>query len=422
CEQLDMGELYTISQNDRPNFTNCWDLVGRIRAYAARKARRKWVLLSAQTQPTDDAGNPSWTGLWGAANKKGRLLLDYICCGTRAKENPGSPQDCVLARYADTAFGRTRGGISPSGWFCEHAPYTVNLDPGPNPKPGVPIGCPFQWGWCEPAWFANQPASYRADWLRYAHAWLAMVDPNAHFAMSGQVFLNGGMPGIDWYHANAPWYDGPAGGLQWFKGFDDERVIGEIWSGTADPVLLNGDFSRPVLQGSRLDWVAPEIPSWIFGSPVPVYDEPTGDPLPSGQTPTSMSGVARAGSIYAGPVTLGPNQQAAFLLGTGSISQALIFPSNKSYMLRFSGAQRAAFERQEILVWLDEVLLSRCNPAAGWSSFAVNLQAPTAGVHVIKISGSSSGTDTALLKDVRLLQYRRWRLPPRLPRPWPPRS
>ncbi len=402
CEHLDMGEVNTISQGDLPAFSHCFDLVNRIRAYARSKARRGWILISGQVGVTDDQGKSSWNGQAGIVDPDGNLLLDYLYVTTRARENPASPQDCILAKYGDTAFSRTRGGISPSGWRCERTPYTLNLDPGANPKPGNPVGWPFQWGWCEPAWFASQPASYRADWLRYAAAWIAITDPYAFLAMTGQVGLNGGVQGIDWYHANAPWYNGPATGKQWFTGFGEEAVIAEIWAAVSDPVLLNGDFSRPVLSSSQLESVAPEIPSWTFGAPSPSYGQPTSTPLPSGQSPSSTSGIARKGSSYVGSATLDDGQQIAFLLGSGQISQAIQFPGKNSYTLKFRCAQRSALDKQEILVWFDNILFWRFQPPIAWTSCAINFDAANQGVHRIRISGNSQGTDTALLSNMTL--------------------
>lgn len=406
CEHFDMGELSTISQSDRSGYSHCFALVARIRAYAARNARRKWILISAQTGPMDSNGNASWTGTYGVADKDGKLLLDYLYGTTRARENPSSPQDCVLARYADTIFGRTRGGIAPSGWPCERTPYTLNLDPGVSPKPGTPVGWPYQWGCSEPGWFANQSVAYRADWLRYANAWLAVTDPYGFLAMSGQVTLGASMPGIDWYHANSTWYKGPVSGLQWFKGFDDENVIKEIWSGSSGPALLNGDFSRPMLDSSQPDWVAPEIPSWTFGSPTPVYSPPNNSPLPSGQTANSMSGIARSGSIYAGSVVLDADQQVAFLLGTGSISQTLAFPGGQPFALQFIAAQRTtgdATDQQELLVSLNDVVVWRDTPSSSFTTYRVDLGAPEGRVHVLKVAGASGVGDVALIMGMRVV-------------------
>jgi len=310
-EHLDMGQIQTSGQSDRPYYPNFFDVVRRIRQYAATSARRKWILISAQTFPADKNGNPSWTGIHGVADASSNLLFDYYYQGGISKENPNSPQDCVLRPYGATIFGRSLGGIAPSGWSCDHLPYTIDLDPGGNPNPGVPIGYPFQWGWCEPGWFMNQPDSYRANWIRYAVNWIRSNDPNGHFRPLGQFFNVA--PQNAWYHANIPWYTGSADNLIYFKGFNDEPVIKEIFAGTADPVVLNGDFSSPVLKGSQVDWVAPEIPSWTFGTPVPTYVQPTEAPIPSGQTSTSQAGIARAGSQYVGSIA---SQQVAFVLGT----------------------------------------------------------------------------------------------------------
>jgi uncharacterized protein (TIGR03437 family) len=363
------------------------------------------MLISSNVYPADSTGNPSWTGVHGVADEAGNLLFDYYYAGTRARENPNSPQDCVLRQYGDTIFGRSLGGIAPSGWSCDQLPYTVELDPGPNPNPGVPIGYPWQWGYCEPTWFMNQPDAYRADWLHYAFNWVKAIDPNGHYRPIGRCGSNA--PQNFWYNADIPWYLGSPSNLIYFRGFNDEPVIKEIWSANADPNLLNGDFSRPVLQGSQLDWIAPEIPSWTFGAPIVSHSQPDNTPIPSGQTSTSMSGVARVGSQYLGSVSVASGQQVAFLLGTGSITQALAFPGTASYALQFSASQRmidGTPDAQEVEVWLDGVLLWRYLPTPSFAVYNVFLGTPSAGTHTLRIAGRSAGTDTVLIAGARVVE------------------
>jgi hypothetical protein len=39
----------------------------------------------------------------------------------RPKDVIGSPEKCILEMgYGDTIWGRSAGGVTPSGWSCEH--------------------------------------------------------------------------------------------------------------------------------------------------------------------------------------------------------------------------------------------------------------------------------------------------------------
>ena len=163
------------------------------------------------------------------------------------------------------------------------------------------------WGWSEWDWWVNQAQPYRQDWLWYAVVWLAKTDPNGHLRMPGEGD-GGGRPGIDWYHANTPWYSqsdaNAAVRNQWFLGFDDEAAIKAILSGTADPRLLDGVFERPSLTGGLTEAIAPVVPSWSFAG---------------------TAGVARSGSAFVGSLALAAGQQVAFISGTGLLNLAVLY-------------------------------------------------------------------------------------------------
>jgi hypothetical protein len=88
----------------------------------------------------DQYGNPSWSGVHGVADASGNLAFDFYYMGLLPKENPNSPQDAILAFYGAAIFGRSLGGIAPSGWTCDHQLYGVQLDAGANPNPGIAMG------------------------------------------------------------------------------------------------------------------------------------------------------------------------------------------------------------------------------------------------------------------------------------------
>jgi hypothetical protein len=50
-----------------------------------------------------------------------KILLDYHNMVLRPKDVIGSPEKCILEMgYGDTIWGRSAGGVTPSGWSCEH--------------------------------------------------------------------------------------------------------------------------------------------------------------------------------------------------------------------------------------------------------------------------------------------------------------
>ena len=126
---------------------------------------------------------------------------------------------------SDSIVLRSKGGITPSGWSCEHLPYLVEFDNfGSNRNVGKPSPTPFIWGWDEITWFALLPESERNDWLRYAWKWVRDTDPAGHLQMPGsRVLTPGTRGGARWYWANTRSDACPAG-------FNTESTIRELWS------------------------------------------------------------------------------------------------------------------------------------------------------------------------------------------------
>jgi hypothetical protein len=220
-EAIHFGQLALIGSND-PERRNWADLLQHVRGYAAKKARRHYVLCDAHVP----GGGPVVDG---------RLLLDSHAFPLRPTEVGGSPGKAILtAGYLDAFYGRSNGGIAPSGWKCEHLPYLVEFDSwGGSGTPGqasqANAASIFTWGYDEITWFAQQPESYRNEWLRYAWNWLKEHDRNGFLEMPGGRMLTNGpaIPGaeggrIDWYFANTKSPACP-------QGFSQEETIKSIW-------------------------------------------------------------------------------------------------------------------------------------------------------------------------------------------------
>jgi hypothetical protein len=114
-EAIHIGQLDLMGHND-PERRHWDELLKRVRAYAARKARRRHVIIDAHVPR-------------GGPVVDGRLLLDFHSFPLRPKELAGPPQNAVLEiGHSDSLYLRSKGGITPSGWKCEHLPYLVEFD------------------------------------------------------------------------------------------------------------------------------------------------------------------------------------------------------------------------------------------------------------------------------------------------------
>jgi hypothetical protein len=209
-EAIHFGQIGLMDQND-PGHVGWLDMLGRVRAYAHQHARRHMVLCDAHT-PT------------GGYVEGGKLLLDFHAFPLRIAEVSGQPYKGVLkVGYADSLYTRSKGGITPSGWSCDHLPYLVEFDNFGSHMPGMSSQAPFIWGWDEITWFALQAESDRNNWLRYAWQWLPTADPVAHLEMPGSRVLSPGPAGgPKWYWANTQSSACP-------NGFNTEATIRAIW-------------------------------------------------------------------------------------------------------------------------------------------------------------------------------------------------
>jgi hypothetical protein len=214
-EAIHIGQAELMYGNDRT--LEHWSEVLRlVRAYAARHARRHQVLC--------DAHVPS-----GGLVRNGRLLFHFHSLPLRIKEVPDRPQEAVLkVGFADGIYGRSKGGVTPSGWACDHLPYLAEIDNwGVSRQPGTAgAGGIWVWGYDEITWFAHQSKEYRARWLRYAWDWVRATDPSGYLQMPGSRTLRSPQDGKRWYHANTPSPAVP-------DGLGDEEAIRAVWAADA---------------------------------------------------------------------------------------------------------------------------------------------------------------------------------------------
>jgi len=214
-EAIHFGQAELMNGND-PDLAHWSETLALVRAHAARHARRHMVLCDAHVPR-------------GGLVREGRLLFDFHSFPLRIKEVPDRPQEAILELgFSDGLYHRSRGGLTFSGWKCEHLPYLVEIDNwGASKQPGkAGAGGIWVWGYDEITWFAHQSEQYRNDWLRYAHDWVRRTDPDGHLQMPGSRTMRSPLDNKRWYYANNPSPAAP-------EGYGQEETIRAIWAADA---------------------------------------------------------------------------------------------------------------------------------------------------------------------------------------------
>jgi hypothetical protein len=212
-EAIHFGQVELMNGNDR-DLAHYSQVLALIRAYAGKHARRHMMLCDAHVPR-------------GGFVRDGRLLLDFHSFPLRIMEVADRPQEAILkVGFSDGLYNRSRGGVTFSGWTCEHLPYLVEIDNwGVSRQPGkAKAGGIWVWGYDEITWFAHQSKEYRRDWLRYAWDWVRRTDSNGHLQMPGSRTMRSPVDHKGWYYANSPSMAVP-------DGLGDEDAIRAIWAG-----------------------------------------------------------------------------------------------------------------------------------------------------------------------------------------------
>jgi hypothetical protein len=215
-EAIHFGQVELMAMTDRKVGYRNWEMVlQRTRDYAKAHARRKMILC--------DAHVPG-----GGLGVNGKLLLDFHSFPLRPKETPDKPGQAILEKnYLDAIYGKSQGGITPSGWRCEHLPYLAEFDNfGVSDRPGKPgINSYFVWGYDEITWFSLQPEDYRNEWIRYAWNWVRNTDKDGYVQMPGRRIATPGTPDRKRYNyrvnTNSPACP---------PGFSQENTIQQVWA------------------------------------------------------------------------------------------------------------------------------------------------------------------------------------------------
>ena len=225
CEALHMGQVERMAMGQNIGSPQWYlpmdpirleaysDLFAKIRTYANKHARRRWVLLDAHV-PT------------AGMLKDSVSLIDFNSLPLRPKEIPGKPFKAVLeVNHLDAIYNKSKGCISPSGWSCESLPYLVEFDNfGTSTFPNVAdTTSGFVWGWDEISWFAILIENDRNEWLKYAYDWIRKTDPNGHLEMPGSRRITCPNETLDSYRANTKSPSCPVG-------YSQEETIKALWN------------------------------------------------------------------------------------------------------------------------------------------------------------------------------------------------
>lgn len=211
CEAIHFGQAEIMNGND-PDLKHWSGVLERTRAHARRHARRHAVLCDAHVPH-------------GGLVCDGRLLLDFHTFPLRIEEIENAPQGGRLrVGFTDALYRRSKGGMTPNGWRCDHLPYLVEFDNyGRSTETGkAGMGRFWVWGWDEITWFSQQPETYRNQWLKYAWTWVRENDPAGYVQMPGIRCLSGAAGGKRFYYVNRSSPAVP-------DGFGQEETIREIW-------------------------------------------------------------------------------------------------------------------------------------------------------------------------------------------------
>ncbi len=213
-EALHFGQAEMMAMEDKNNNYAGWsDLLSRVRLLAKSIARRGTVIC--------DAHLPG-----GGILVSGKLLFDFVSFPLRIKEISGEPPKGELQKFfLDAMYGRTKGGITPSGWSCARCPYLVEFDNyGTSDHPGIgSITDLWVWGYDEISWFSMQPEAYRNEFLQYVDNWVLKVDPLGFVQMPGSRVVVPGTAQVYIYRANT-------NSAACTTGKNQEETIKSIWA------------------------------------------------------------------------------------------------------------------------------------------------------------------------------------------------
>lgn len=180
-EALHLGQVKMTGKNDTNNATYT-KLIGMIRDYAKKHARRGYVFINAH--------NNNFT------SPDGKMLVDMIVAPTRVHAAAGevdhevsenNPQKCDIepGYWEDSVYQSGISGTSPSGWYAEKYPYLVEFDNYGGVLGDTSDRTSYVWGRDEITWYVSQPDWYRREFMSFLINKINGYDENGHVALVG---------------------------------------------------------------------------------------------------------------------------------------------------------------------------------------------------------------------------------------------
>ncbi len=204
-EAIHFGQIQIMDDND-PGHEHWWRLLEKIRRYAKGK-NRGFVICDAHTHglfylpsmAAEAKKNYKFDPKkdWNDDEKRKvkythkQLLFDFHSYPmrikpTKARKDETGGEGTLEKNYLTAIYGKSKGGITPSGWETESLPFLVELDDYGITWPFNPESSYFVWGWDEISWYAKQKRAYQKEWLQYAYNRVRTLDPNGYFQMPGK--------------------------------------------------------------------------------------------------------------------------------------------------------------------------------------------------------------------------------------------
>jgi len=222
-EAIHFGQIHQMSGND-PGYRHWMEMLDMVRGYAARNARRGMVLCDAHTN---------------GVTVDNRLLFDFhsFPIGFNIKdENSKKTGELVYGLRKGTnvgIVGKSKGGVTPSGWTTKSLPYLVEFD---NADAGDDI-----------CWFASLSEEERNDFLKHSWEWVRGQDPQGFVQFPSRRLL--------------------ARGAEIEFNIGDYEIPREVWNGVVKEALIREQWEED--DGKHIKMLASMYRANMAGPAVP---------------------------------------------------------------------------------------------------------------------------------------------------------
>jgi hypothetical protein len=226
CESLNFSQAGLM--NNFNNNPSNWNVVlDRLRDYARLQDPNKirYLLIASHGQGMRDANNRlAFDFMEGPARPSEMAPVPLVGFPGRTGPHmsiPLFPNGGVTSLKKDACpndeiYGKTLGGINPSGWtteksygmiFLDNFGLENGVDPSSYGTPhSPPINCYSPFRWDEQTWFAFNAKVFRDDWLKYAWYQVKFLDPWLFFSPPVRRDITPRSPDVTarHYYANTP--------------------------------------------------------------------------------------------------------------------------------------------------------------------------------------------------------------------------